>query len=208
YSRGFSNGFLRGSDHQTLVDGRFPKHRGLLLGRVTAVRGDRVLVERAAEAPEVRAGMGVVFDAGHPEDPNEPGGPVFAVAPSAGAAQKGGVIELGFGTPGPDLARVEAGNRVWVTSDPAIRFVEGGEPEGRVGVDLQVRGKAGCPLEVYARVGMAEAGSRIGEFDTDGRTQSMLEPARGGGLREAPLREKLGAFGGPRLRPDAPEATR
>src|SRR5262249_31448785 len=33
YSRGFSDGFLRGSDHQTLVDGRFPKHRGLLLGR-------------------------------------------------------------------------------------------------------------------------------------------------------------------------------
>jgi putative protease len=201
YSRGFSNGFLRGSDHQTLVDGRFPKHRGLLLGQVIAVRGERVLVEGAADAPEMRPGMGVVFDAGHPEDPNEPGGPVFAVS------QKGGAIELAFGTPGPDLARVAAGNRVWVTSDPAIRFVEGGEPEGRVGVDLQVRGKTGCPLEVYARVGMAEAGPRMGEFETVVCTQSMLEPARGGGLDEALLREKLGAFGGTPLRLNALDAT-
>jgi U32 family peptidase len=42
YTRGFSDGFLAGSDHQTLVEGRFPKHRGVFLGRVVAVRGRRV----------------------------------------------------------------------------------------------------------------------------------------------------------------------
>src|SRR5262249_33245225 len=100
YSRGFPDGFLRGSDHQTLVDGRFPKHRGLLLGQVAEVQGERVLVDCAdgAARVEVRAGMGVVFDAGHPEDPNEPGGPVFAVV------RKGETLELAFGQPGPDLA--------------------------------------------------------------------------------------------------------
>ena len=36
YSRGFGDGFLAGADHQTLVEGRFPKHRGYLLGRVTS----------------------------------------------------------------------------------------------------------------------------------------------------------------------------
>ena len=210
YSRGFSSGFLRGSDHQTLVDGRFPKHRGLLLGRVSAVRGDRVLVERAADAPEVRAGMGVVFDAGHPEDPNEPGGPIFAVAPQAGSgrtrggAQESGVIELAFGTPGPDLERVAVGNRVWVTSDPAIRFAPDGEPEGRVGVDLQVRGKTGCPLEVCARI-VRE--TRPQQFETNACTQSVLQPARGGGLDEALLREKLGALGGTPLRLNALDAS-
>ena len=35
YSRGFSDGFLGGSDHQSLVEGRFPKHRGVFLGYVT-----------------------------------------------------------------------------------------------------------------------------------------------------------------------------
>ncbi len=34
YSRGSSAGFLAGADHQTLVEGRFPRHRGVPLGRV------------------------------------------------------------------------------------------------------------------------------------------------------------------------------
>src|SRR5690606_34307441 len=67
----------------------------------------------AALAP--RAGMGVVFDAGDPEDEHEPGGPIFAVEPIG----EGG-WRLRFGRPGPDLARVAPGQRVWVTSDPAI----------------------------------------------------------------------------------------
>jgi putative protease len=44
YSRGFSDGFLAGSDHQTLVEGRFPKHRGALLGEVVEVKGHKVRV--------------------------------------------------------------------------------------------------------------------------------------------------------------------
>jgi putative protease len=35
YTRGFSDGFFGGSDHQTLVEGRFPKHRGVFVGTVT-----------------------------------------------------------------------------------------------------------------------------------------------------------------------------
>lgn len=37
YSRGFSDGFLGGSDHQSLVEGRFPKHRGVFLGYVVEI---------------------------------------------------------------------------------------------------------------------------------------------------------------------------
>ncbi|MBM3976721.1 MAG: U32 family peptidase, partial [Planctomycetes bacterium] len=48
YTRGFSSGFLGGSDHQHLVDGRFPKHRGVLIGTVRRVGPDWVEVERAA----------------------------------------------------------------------------------------------------------------------------------------------------------------
>ncbi|MDQ3368223.1 MAG: U32 family peptidase, partial [Myxococcota bacterium] len=44
YSRGISRGFLGGADHQTLVEGRFPRHRGLPLGRVTLVDRDSVIV--------------------------------------------------------------------------------------------------------------------------------------------------------------------
>src|SRR5262249_13983839 len=42
YSRGISPGFLAGVDHQSLVEGRFPRHRGLPLGRVTRIERDEI----------------------------------------------------------------------------------------------------------------------------------------------------------------------
>ena len=44
YSRGVTRGFLAGADHQTLVEGRFPQHRGVPLGRVARIEGSSVLV--------------------------------------------------------------------------------------------------------------------------------------------------------------------
>lgn len=227
YTRGFSDGFLGGSDHQTLVEGRFPKHRGVYLGVVARVGARSVEVERddagrpwtgalaasqtrrgplgapasalhgfdgasdassgpSASAIEVRAGMGVVFDAGHPEEKDEPGGPIFAVEPTRDG------WKLAFGEPGPNLARVQAGQLVWVTADPALtreieRAVELAEPSGRVAVDLRVRGAAGEPLVVDARAGHANAHAS---------STTLLSPATSAGLDDALLREKLAAFGG------------
>ena len=45
YSRGVCEGFLLGSVHQTLVDARAPKHRGVALGVVSRVLGDTVWVQ-------------------------------------------------------------------------------------------------------------------------------------------------------------------
>ncbi|MFN0059358.1 MAG: DUF3656 domain-containing protein [Planctomycetota bacterium] len=223
YSRGFSDGFLAGSDHQTLVEGRFPKHRGALLGRVLRVEPRAVLVafdpagrpwtgalatdgeRRAPEgsvssplaadatargpesAPvELRPGMGVVFDAGDPEDKHEPGGPVFAVD-----RERAG-LRLKFGEPGPDLRRVRVGHRVWVTSDPllarATDLLVKSEPAlGRIALRLTVSGRAGTPLHV--------AGATDREHAHVESAQA-LTTARGDGLSSELLREKLGAFGG------------
>lgn len=221
YSRGFSHGFFAGSDHQTLVEGRFPKHRGAYLGRVESVHGRDVRVVDDVEgrpwtgglgqdagrpdapqgkvasplegdapvAAEVspRPGMGVVFDAGHPEDKHEPGGPLFRVE------RKGKGWVLGFGNPGPDLARVEPGQRVWLTSDPALarrteELLAQGEPEGRVPLELVVSGGAGAPLVVTGR-------ARGGHVATAASAVPLAE-ARGGGMDEALLKDKLAALGG------------
>jgi putative protease len=234
YSRGFSDGFLAGSDHQTLVEGRFPKHRGALLGRVASVEDGAVVVRAApdgrprtgglalgagrtdpvgvvaaplpalggatdaatgaAAAPVTpRAGMGVVFDAGVPESPDEAGGPIFAVEP----LERGG-YRLGFGRPGPDLRRVSVGDRVWVTSDPALtRAAEkqaARAPEGRVPVRMVCVGRADAALRVRA-----EAVGASVEVETD----VPLAAARGAGLDAALLRDKLGALGGTPLRLEA-----
>jgi putative protease len=234
YSRGFTDGFLGGSDHQSLVDGRFPKSRGVLLGRVTRVLHDEVVVEGAndrsawtgarasdsrasapsgvpssalhglggaddassgpvAEELEPRAGMGVVFDAGRPEDRNEPGGPIFEVHTEARGWR------LRFGRPGPDLSRVAPGQLVWVNSDPRVareveRTLAGDEPENRIALTLVVKGTAGSALELTASAAHARACAT---------SSAVLERASSRGLDDALLREKLGALGGTPLRLEA-----
>lgn len=49
YSRGFSDGFFGGSNHQRLVPGRFPRSRGYLLGRVQSVERHAVVVTPLAD---------------------------------------------------------------------------------------------------------------------------------------------------------------
>jgi putative protease len=216
YTRGFSDGFLAGSDHQTLVEGRFPKHRGHSLGIVSAVQGDTVEIAREGSArpwtgaralpsrssprgerssplpgldpagvapPELRAGMGVVFDDDHPET-DEVGGPLWRVAANA----RGWRVQLAPSHPG--LSRIRVGQRVWLTSDPSI-VADLSAPPGRHPLTLQVRGRHGAKLQVTAR-----SGELVCEVESD----SALSPAAGEGLTAALIREKLGAVGGTALR--------
>ncbi|MFT3699879.1 MAG: DUF3656 domain-containing protein [Kofleriaceae bacterium] len=212
YSRGGSAGFLDGANHQTLVEGRFPRHRGVALGKVTQVdlrRSEVEVVRDAAQRPvtggaaigdvapgstpaklEVVPGMGVVFDAGTPED-SEQGGPIFAAA----ATPNG--YRLKFGNPGPDLARVKAGDFVWVSSDPRVttagnRAVEAGRNTelGRIGVALEVEGAVGSPLTVRAWIA-----DRARATCTCTST-SNLAAARSAGITADLLKDKLGSFGG------------
>ncbi|MFO0796482.1 MAG: DUF3656 domain-containing protein [Gemmataceae bacterium] len=115
FSRGLGTGFLDGVNHQTLVRGRFPKSRGVRIGTVAAVTRRGVRIEPAEAVPElVKAGDGVVFDLGRPED-KEPGGRVWAVAPA------GRLLELTFEPNAVDLAAVPVGCDVYKTDDPALR---------------------------------------------------------------------------------------
>jgi putative protease len=264
YSRGLTRGFLAGSDHQTLVEGRFPHHRGVPLGRVIRVAGDSVLVapdpaqrvstgglamQSAGHGPALpdtrgrettqprdpassegevgtsppgagprdatpggvngpalpvhsgrerplsidprtrvvpRAGMGVVFDRSRPHDPEE-GGPIFAVIDGPDGTW------LRFGRPGPTLAHVHVGDRVWITSDPRVsrageKAAEAGRaPLGRIAVDMILRGALGTPLELRATARGRTACAT---------SASVLQPATGTGLSRQVVVDKLGALGG------------
>ncbi len=59
YSRGFSDGFLGGSNHQSLVEGRFPKHRGVFLGEVMAFEGEWVVVKPSQQGHIISGGLGM-----------------------------------------------------------------------------------------------------------------------------------------------------
>ncbi len=216
YTRGFSDGFLGGSDHQTLVEGRFPKHRGVFVGRVRRKVGDRIVV---GPDPEGRPWTGALAVGLRPEGPvgerSAPlpaaGDPVeLALRPGMGVVfdqghpedkhepggalwfveRRGDELWLGFGDGSAQLDRVRPGDRVFATSDTALAAATtrlGDEPMGRNEVDLEVAGEAGGPLVVRARCGAWSAAAT---------SDVPLAPARGAGLDATILAEKLGAFGG------------
>ncbi len=206
YSRGLGEGFFGGSDHQRLVEGRFPKHRGVCFGRVVELGRSSVRVEPerrqgtggvglpAATPPGAGAqleaaitpipGLGVGFDTGHPQA-EEPGGTVWGVAPA------GEGWWLQFPRENTSLARVSVGDLVWITRDPRLeleaeRLCAQGEPEGRLPVDVLVSGGLGAGLRVQMRCRGVAVEAAVGS----------LAQASGAGLDQALLRDKLGAFGG------------
>jgi putative protease len=203
FSRGGSLGFLGGDDHQTLVVGTTPKHRGLSLGEVSEVRARSVVAKFSAE-PSVRAlvrpGVGVKFELagrsdGEHDPEHAPGGPLFSVRPL-----RDDLVELGFGQPGPELERVRPGDAIRLTSDPDVtREAERRAKAsvfGRIAVELTAEGRVGESLRVTARA-TALAESQVARAESTSR----LAPSKsGGGLERALLVEKLGAFGGSSFR--------
>ncbi|HEX3657677.1 MAG TPA: U32 family peptidase [Pirellulales bacterium] len=192
FSRGFAPGFLAGVNHQRLVHGRFPKARGVRVGRLLHVAGQRAIVRLDAEheADILKPGDGIVFDEGHPEQ-NEQGGRVYGarvVEDSDGLC-----LELEFGREGgPDLANLSPGCLIWRTDDPQLRR----RTERTYASDVIIRrstiavhisGQPGGPLEVRLR---DESGS-----EAVVSWPGPLELARKHPLGEPLVREQFGRLG-------------
>jgi putative protease len=188
FSRSFTHGFLQGSNHQQLVHGLYPGHRGVLVGRVEEVhaRQRHVLVRAESDAPLLKAGDRMLFDQGKPED-DEPRGGLHACD-----VLEPGLLKLVFGGVGEttlDLRLVKVGDVVWKAKDAELtrKMKRIAAQERKLQVSLEVRGAAGTKLQAIAR----------DELGREARAESAmpLQPAVGSPLHEALLREKLGAFG-------------
>lgn len=210
FSRGGSVGFLRGDDHQSLVGGTTPKHRGLDAGVVRDVRARSVLVALPAGVEDhdwLRPGVGVKFElvgrSPKEHDPEHaPGGPLFGVRTSGP-----GLAELRFGDPGPELTRVRAGDLVRLTGDPELnRETErrlAAPIAGRIAIDIVAQGAPGSRLRLTAT---GQGPSRTLAATT--LSSSNLQRANAGpGLNRALLEEKLGALGGTPFRVNAWDTT-
>jgi putative protease len=69
YSRGLGPYFLTGTNHQQVVRGRAPRHRGVQVGTVVRVLSDGVHVKCLHT---IKRGDGLVFDAAAWRSPEEP----------------------------------------------------------------------------------------------------------------------------------------
>ncbi|GAB1488900.1 DUF3656 domain-containing protein [Opitutaceae bacterium] len=183
FSRGLYTGWFRGINNQELAHGRFGTKRGVYLGEVTRVTHDRVHARLLAP---LKPGDGVVFDAGRPEA-GEEGGRVYQVEPH------GADTAIGFGHNDLDLRRVQPGQRLWKTNDPALdrevrATFEGDKIRFQRPLDLEVHGRAGTPLSLVANDGQGHV-VRIESTITLSVAESQpLTPER--------LREQLGRLGG------------
>ncbi|MCS6883415.1 MAG: DUF3656 domain-containing protein [Oscillochloridaceae bacterium] len=156
YSRGSGPFFLGGTNHQAVVRGRAPRHRGVLVGRVVRVLADRVLIapESAMAIAPLKPGDGVVFDAADRRSPEEPeeGGRVYHVRPA-----RDGLLEVEFGNQAVNYRRVRAGDLLWRTDDPEVEraarpFTRPAAPARRQPVAVRVTARAGAPLELVWRL--------------------------------------------------------
>jgi putative protease len=181
YSRGLGPWFLTGTNHQTVVRGRAPRHRGVEAGSVVRIAGEKVVVRLTTS---LKPGDGVVFDAADWRSPQEKeeGGRLYQVTP-VGRGQ----VELAFANGAIDPTRIRAGDLVWRTDDPEIaKLVKSLDPT-RQPVSVAVTARVGEPLELAWTVGLASVTVKSPE---------PLQPARNRALDEALLREQLGRLGG------------
>jgi len=184
YSRGSGPHFLNGTDHQAVVRGRAPRHRGVRMGRVTAVSETGVSIEpaEARRLAPLKPGDGVVFDAADWRSPEEPeeGGRIFEVLP------RGGSMELRFANRALDHARIRRGDLVWRTNDPELEKRIRALPAERVPVRVLVTAREGAPL-----VAVWETGS----IQVTVESAAPLGLARNRALDAELLREQFSRLG-------------
>ncbi len=194
FSRGLYSGWFRGINNQELVHARFGKKRGVYLGDVARVLGSKVILQ--LHAP-LKPGDGIVFDAGHPDQPEE-GGRVYEVQPIKPSGRQPEPsalpeVALAFGTGDIDFSRVSVGDKLWKTSDPELdrrlrQTFDGDAPKYFRPVEMEVHGRAGGPLTLILR-------------DESGRVVQVassisLEVASKQPLSTERLKEQLGRLGG------------
>jgi len=153
FSRGFTVGFLKGTNNKQLVEGTYPKSRGVFVGRVKQILRDGVIVE--LEAP-VKRGDGIVFDAGDPTKKEE-GGRIYDLRRKGNKLEgeaEGGLIEIIPGRNDVNLNRLHVGDRVWKTNDPHLdkrlrQTFETDKPYRTFPVNVKVTGALGEPLKSW-----------------------------------------------------------
>ncbi len=112
FSRGFSTGWLDGTDHPLLTHGRFGKKRGALAGRI-ADSGDHWIELAETPAIPISPGDGFVLDAGQDRN-DEQGGRIWRVK------EQGRILFFHGKGSHIDWQRVRPGQLLWKTADPTL----------------------------------------------------------------------------------------
>ncbi|HUQ95040.1 MAG TPA: DUF3656 domain-containing protein [Bryobacteraceae bacterium] len=193
YSRGLGAHFVTGVNHQAVVRGRAPRHRGVWMGAVLRVEPGHVVIQTGAahKLAPLKAGDGVVFDAADWRSPEEPeeGGRVYEAL-----TLQDGTLELRFGNTAVHFNRIRPGDRVWRTHNPDLDrvvrpFLNPPAPLARQPVRVRVTAREGAPLTAEWSLCKRDVSVTVS-------SDAPLETAHTHGPSAEYLRDQLGRLGG------------
>ncbi len=154
FSRGFSPGWLEGCDHKRLVPGITSAKQGVRVGKVVALRGEKLLVD--LDAPLIK-GDGIVLQ-GDRISGIEIGGRIFQVFVNGHATDlpSTGRVELGFQNGLFKNNEVKSGQPIWHTDSPQLskrlrasfaseQFVK------KIPIEMNFRVRVGVPIEAEVK---------------------------------------------------------
>lgn len=176
YSRGFFTGWLKGVDHQQLVEGSYSAHRGLELGTIKEVKKKTFIIETSTK---LEAGMGLLL-----VSTEELGSKIFTVQ-KTGKIQEIELVQKNL--------TLKKGMKVYLNSNEGLdkelqKGWQSREFQKRIPLKMIVQGVYNEPILVKA-------------IDPDGRevyaqTISFMAPAKNRSLSEEELKTELSSLGG------------
>lgn len=193
YSRGLGPHFIGGTNHQTVVRGRAPRHRGVLVGHVAEVGQDWVILapEADTDVAPLKPGDGVVFDAADWRSPEEreEGGHIYHVTPAGNAR-----LKLSFGNGEIDFRRIRDGDLLWRTHDADVDraarpYTNAVAPVHKRPVTVHGVARVGAPLR------LTWALAEQPDVTVTVQSDAPLERAERRGVDEAYLAKQLGRLG-------------
>ncbi|MCH1438254.1 MAG: U32 family peptidase [Rubripirellula sp.] len=195
FSRGFSSGWLNGNDHKQLVPGLHSSKRGIELGRIRSVDGQRVQVRLAAPVA-LGDGLSIACKTTDGKDLQQ-GGRIYSLHNANGdkttEVKESEVVWVGFGWGEIDWQTVQPGDRVFKNDDPRLnrrlrKTFTSDDPVRRQPLRMEVQAIAGQPLALTAILKNGLRVELVGEVP--------LDEARKRPIDMTVLREKLGRLGG------------
>lgn len=145
FSRGLTTGWLAGTNHPYLTHGKFGKKRGPFLGTIIEAQNGWIRLDTppSQQVPPLKAGDGIVFDAGENRD-LEQGASIWKIENDR--------IIFHRNFSGINFDRIRPGVTLYKTSDPALessirKFWQNAKPkQHKTPLHLIVSGKADSPL--------------------------------------------------------------
>ena len=181
FSRGLTNGWLGGTNHPYLTHGRFGKKRGPFLGTIIEAQNGWVRLDTppSEQIPALKAGDGIVFDAGENRD-LEQGASIWRIQDDRIIFHR----ELS----GINWDRIRPGVTLYKTADPALerdlrKFWQNTKlTEKKTPLHLTLTGTPGQTLTLSCS-------------EVSIQSEQPLEEATGQGLTTETLIAKLGRLG-------------